>query len=140
MTSCVPTAPGRRLTCLTWRLTTQPVRSVEGKSLHERKFSICLPEMCKRSPLSLILSSCAGGGVPGHNQGPDRGPHIRLQCHRVRLRTHRFVKDWMHLSSPFCLSICLRVTALCLSSRERPELINIWISNQTSCLLLMANL
>lgn len=89
-TSCVPTAPGRRLTCLTWRSTTPPARLVNSKSVYQyhKCHYICVPAMC------ILTSShfCAGGGVPSYNQRTDWGSHIRLQRHRVCLRTYRFVQ------------------------------------------------
>lgn len=50
----------------------------------------------KRTEYLLFLSSCAwiscsGRGVPSYNQTPDRRPHIRIQRHSVRIRTHRSV-------------------------------------------------
>lgn len=81
-TSCVPTAPGRRRTCLTWPLTTRPARWVHVPFKSECFF---IRESCESDP----LTSCAGGSLPSDNQRADRGADFRLQCHRVCLRTHR---------------------------------------------------
>lgn len=49
------------------------------------------PEQSPAPPIrgsTMVLS--AGGGVQSYDQRADRGPHIGLQRHGLRLRTHRW--------------------------------------------------